>query len=390
MAVIIFKATEKCNANCIYCGVVKKHQNIVMECDLVTTIFQKMNEYLLKFPKEKVMFTWHGGEVGLLGADYFRKAYDIQMKECPTTWKRIEHLVQSNMTALNQEIIDAFKQFGIKQIGTSFEVFDGIRGLGKNRDSGAYNRKFFEGVNLAERNGMTWGFIYVVNQKSLQDPIGVFNYLTNLNLKSSPMFNKMYDYEPDENGLSINQDEYADFLGTILPYWLKHRERFASAKPFSQFYNSIAEGKVQMGCEYMGHCTNKWIYIGPEGGTAQCGRAGDFGIMKYPNIQEHSLEEILFHKDRKEIDDRHIKLPHSECKDCRLWGICHGGCVLDAYMANKEHGHKSPNCGWVQKFVFKYLEPATGLKIKMYHPTSKKNIEEKDSKIFVKKGENIK
>jgi len=372
MAVVIFKATEKCNANCIYCGVVKKHQDVVMDFELLSSIFQKMNTYLLKYPKEKISFTWHGGEVGLLGAKYFKKAYEIQMQECPNTWKRIEHLVQSNMTALNQEIIDAFKQLGITQIGTSFEVNDGIRGLGKNRDSLTYNQKFFEGINLAERNGLTWGFIYVVNKKSLENPIGNFIYLTNLNLKSSPMFNKMYDYEPDEHGMAINQDEYADFLGAILPYWFKNRERYANAKPFSMFYSSIAERKIQMGCEYMGHCTNNWMYIGPEGNTAQCGRAGDFGIMKYPKIQEHSFEEILFHRDRNIIEERKIKLPETECKDCRLWGICNGGCVLDAYMGNKEHGHKSPNCGWVQKFVFKYWEPITGIKVNMYHPGSKK------------------
>ncbi len=372
MAVIIFKATEKCNANCIYCGVVKKHQDIVMDCELLTSIFHKINVYLLKYPREKVAFTWHGGEVGLLGADYFNTAYDIVHQQCPNTWDRIEHLVQSNMTVLNQDIIDAFKKLGITQIGTSYEYYDGIRGLGKNRDSMAYNRRFFQGVNLAERNGLTWGFIYVVNKKSLQDPLKLFIYLTNLNLRSSPMFNKMYDYDKQEDSLVINQDEYADFLGAILPFWLKHRDRYPSAKPFSLFYNSIVEKRVQMGCEYMGHCTSRWVYIGPDGSTAQCGRAGDFGIMKYPKIQDATLEEIMFHKDRDVIDTRQITLPETECKDCPLWGICHGGCVLDAYMDKREHGHKSPNCAWVQKFIYKYWEPITGIKVEMYNKFTKK------------------
>jgi uncharacterized protein len=373
MAVIIFKATEKCNANCIYCGVVKKANQDVMDYDLLTDIFKKINTFLLKNPKDKVAFTWHGGEVAMLGADYFEKAYEITQTECPETWKRIEHLVQSNMTALTQELLDAWKKLGISQIGTSFEPIDGIRGLGKNRDSKLYNKRFFQGVNLAEKNGFKWGFIYVVNKKSLENPLDTFHFLTNMNLKSSPMMNKMYDYGDDQTGLVINQDEYADFLGAIFPYWWKNRKRFSSVKPFSMFYDSIINGKIQMGCEYMGHCTNKWVYIGPTGETAQCGRAGDFGIMKYPNIKEFTLEEILFHKNRQPIDDRQINLPNTECKDCRFWGICHGGCVLDAYMATGDYSHKSPNCGWMQKFIIKYFEPITGVKVNMPHPGSKKN-----------------
>lgn len=381
MAVIIFKAIEKCNANCIYCGVVKKANPEIMDYELLTDIFRKINTYLLKFPKEKVAFTWHGGEVALLTAAYFEKAYEIVQTECSQTWKRIEHLVQSNMTALTQELLDIWKKLGITQIGTSFEPIDGIRGLGKNRDSKLYNKKFFQGVNLAEKNGMKWGFIYVVNKKTLQNPLEIFHFLTNMNLKSSPMMNKMYDYGDDETGLVINQDEYADFLGAIFPYWWKNRKRFPSVKPFNMFYESIINGKVQMGCEYMGHCTNRWVYIGPTGDTAQCGRAGDFGIMKYPSIKEHSLEEILFHKDRQAIDDRQVNLPDTECKDCRFWGICHGGCVLDAFMATGGFEHKSPNCGWMQKFIIKYFEPVTGVKVNMYHPSSEKNKQQINERI---------
>jgi len=384
MAVIIFKAIEKCNANCIYCGVVKKADQDVMSLDLLKDILKKINVFLLKFPKEKVALTWHGGEAALLGADYFNKAYDIIQEECPQTSNRIEHQVQSNMTALTQEILDAWKKLGMSQIGTSFEPIDGIRGLGKNRDSAAYNRRFFEGVNLAEKNGFRWGFIYVVNKKSLEDPMGTFHFLTNMNLKSNPMMNKMYDYGDDETGLAINQDEYADFLGAIFPYWWKHRTRFPSVKPFNMFYDSIIRGKVQMGCEYMGHCTNRWVYIGPKGETAQCGRAGDFGIMKYPNIKEHTLEEIFFHEDRNAIDARQKNLPETECKDCRFWGICHGGCVLDAYMASGDYSHRSPNCGWMQKFIIKYFEPITGIKVNMPHPSSRKNEQDKNQSAMKK------
>ena len=77
MAVIIFKALETCNANCVYCEVVKKNVREIMNYSLLKTVFKKMGDYLKEYPKETISFIWHGGEVALLGADYFQKAYEI-------------------------------------------------------------------------------------------------------------------------------------------------------------------------------------------------------------------------------------------------------------------------------------------------------------------------
>jgi len=77
MVTIIFKAVEKCNSNCIYCGVIKKRQNVIMHVDLLREVLQKLNDYLLKYPNETLKITWHGGEVCLLGAAYFYKAIEL-------------------------------------------------------------------------------------------------------------------------------------------------------------------------------------------------------------------------------------------------------------------------------------------------------------------------
>jgi sulfatase maturation enzyme AslB (radical SAM superfamily) len=170
----------------------------------------------LKYPKEKMNIIWHGGEVCLLGAEYFYKTIHFLEKYCKNTKNRIKHSVQSNLTLINQEIIDAFKILGIESVGTSFEIIPHIRGFGKKRDSVAYNKKFFEGVNLLEENGLRWGVIYVVHKQSLKDPLGIFNTLANLNVASGPQLNKIYIYDEDKYNLAITGKEYADFLGAIM------------------------------------------------------------------------------------------------------------------------------------------------------------------------------
>jgi len=121
MITIIFKAVEKCNSNCVYCEVIAKRQNAIMEYGLLKEVLQKINDYLVKYTEEEINITWHGGEVCLLGATYFLKAIEFLDKYCPTTKKRIRHAIQSNLTLINEEIIDAFKILGIKTVGTSYE-----------------------------------------------------------------------------------------------------------------------------------------------------------------------------------------------------------------------------------------------------------------------------
>ena len=80
-----------------------------MDFELLELLFIRMNKYLVGHPLETITFTWHGGEVCLLGSDYFNTAIRLQEKHCPDTRSRINHQVQSNLTLINQDIIDAFK-----------------------------------------------------------------------------------------------------------------------------------------------------------------------------------------------------------------------------------------------------------------------------------------
>ncbi len=362
MAVVIFKAVEKCNSNCIYCEVIKKQQDEIMNYDLLRLIFIRMNEYLEENPDEHITFTWHGGEVCLLGPEYFRVALKLQQECCSKTKSRISHLVQSNLTLINQEFIDIFLELGIKQVGSSFEPIHNIRGFGKNRDSQAYNKKFVEGVRLLEKNHIKWGVIYVVHKLSLNMPLEIFYYLTNLNTRSHPNFNQVKLFGDDKTNLAISGEEFADFLGAIFPVWYKHMDRYPNVQPFSQYLRNIRDKDFSSICESSGTCSYKWIYIGPEGETSHCGRTGDYGVLPYGNLKEKTFRDIMKDPQRKQLADRQLYLPENDCIGCRFWGICHGGCPLDAYMTNQNFLSKSPRCETTKVFIEKYFEPVTGLK----------------------------
>jgi len=361
MAVVIFKAVEKCNSNCIYCEVIKKHQDEIMNYDLLKLIFTRMNGYLETYPNESISFTWHGGEVCLLGPGYFKVALQLQEEYCRETKSRINHLVQSNLTLLTQEMIDVFKKLGIRQIGSSFEPIPNIRGFGTKRDSHVYNRKFMEGAKLLNQNNMNWGVIYVVHRLSLKMPLEIFYYLTNLNTRSHPNFNQVKIYSEDKNNLSVTGEEFADFLGAIFPVWYKNKERYPNIQPFSDYLRNVRDHDLSMVCESSGGCSHKWIYIGPEGETSHCGRTGDYNVLTYGNIKDLTFDEIMHHPLRDHLTERQSVLPETACKNCRFWGICHGGCPLDAYMTSHDFMQPSPRCDTTKIFMERYFEPITGL-----------------------------
>lgn len=363
MPVVIFKAVEKCNSNCIYCDVIKKNQRAVMPHELLETVFGRLNEYLLAHPEETMTFTWHGGEVCLLGVDYFEDVIGIIARTCPDTRSRIKHLVQSNLTLLTDALLATFQRLGVDQIGSSYEPLPHLRGFGEDRDSDAYNRAFMRGVSRLEQFGFGWGVIYVVNRRSLPRARDLFTFLTNLCRARNPVFNMIYIYGEDPHNLRISPREYADFLGEILPLWWQHRDRYPHVQPFAGLLQNLTSSARSLVCECSGSCAHQWLYVGPTGDTSQCGRAGDYGLVSYGNIRDRSVTEILADSQRDLFVERQQRLRQGECRECELWEICHGGCPLDSYMVHGDYNHPSPKCEFLKVFLRDHFGPVTGVAV---------------------------
>lgn len=364
MAVIIFKATEGCNARCAYCDVVqRKKRGDTLPLELLELVFERINEYLEENPGEKIELVWHGGEPLLLGPGYFEKALEFQEKHCAGTKARLEHAVQSNLTLLTGEYIDIFRKLGIKFIGTSFEPLPHVRGMGKNQDSLKYNRMFMKAASMLEEAGLGYGFIYVVTRKSLKHPLRLFYFLTNLNVPGGFNMNPVLIYDRERQDLKITPAEYADFLGAIFPEWWKHWERFPSVEPFTSLVKNTTGPGLSLNCGESGNCARNHLNIDPHGNISQCGRASDWGILPYGSIIDRKIDEVLHDERRGVLLDRVTMLKKGECSGCRFWFICHGGCPLDAWSRNGSFMRKTEWCEAKVRFIEKYFEPVTGIKV---------------------------
>lgn len=362
---LIFKATEACNANCVYCDVVHRKKPRTIPLDLLKKAFERFDEYLQEFPEEEIRIIWHGGEPCFAGLDLYKHVLEYLDTICSKTRDRLKFAVQSNLTMINEDFIEVFNKMGIYVIGTSYEPIPGVRGIGPKRDSHLYNKKFFEGINLLEKHGMTWGFIYVVTKQVLDKPLEVFYHLTNLRLKGGFDIHPVLIYEDaaaESKETAITQEEFADFLGTIFKEYWAHQGRYQHVDPFEAYIRYYTKQQDTFACCDAPTC-GLHLYLGPDGETAQCGRAADWDILQYGNIKDKSLKTIFEDAQRKLVDSRVNILPESDCKGCEYWRICHGGCPLDAYNGYKDYKRKTDQCLSKKLFLKKYFEPITGLKL---------------------------
>ncbi|MGA2834869.1 MAG: radical SAM protein [Terracidiphilus sp.] len=359
MATVIFKATEACNAQCVYCDVAhnKKAIREKMPYELLELFFTRVNDYLLAKSDDTMEIIWHGGEPLLLGTDYFAKALEFQQKQCEKTAHRIRHSVQTNLTLFRPEFVPVFKQLGVTSFGTSYDPFTDLRGIGATVDANLYRRKFMESVRLVEREGFSWGMIYVVTKLSLDRPLDIFWFLMNLNPTGSMMFNPVYLRDRSLSHLDITAEEFADFLGAIFPAWWKNRWRMPRVEPFRMMEENLRGSRSMICCD-SGVCAKTHFGIAPDGNFFQCGRAMDWGLLGLGSIKERSFVDVLEDPAKAKMLERTKLLGETECKGCRFWDVCHGGCPLDGWLKTGSLMSRSRMCVAKKIFLEKYFEPA--------------------------------
>ena len=364
MPLVILKATEKCNSNCSYCDVVRKDgTGRSMPLDVLETVFRRVNEYLIAFPGEEVELNWHGGEPLILGTGYFHEAIRLQKEHFATTSGRIKNTLQTNLTLMSEEFIPIFKQMGINFVGTSFDPEPSVRGPGDDPDSGEYNRQFFRGAEILNRHNIGWGVIYVATRNALENPLEVFYYLTNLVPRSgSILMNPVLIYDESRKAERVTPEEWIGFLSKIFPVWWENRQRYPVVNPFQGYLDKILGDPDNKTPSHVAGCVWNEVNISPGGEASQCGRASDWDLLSFGNISERTLADILADAQRQELEDRLVMLHSSDCQGCPYWGLCSGGCPLDAWSEHGDFMHRSPWCESTRGFLERYFEPLTGLR----------------------------
>lgn len=364
MATLILKATEACNSSCAYCDVVHKPRRgpATMSPEVLDRVFFRIGELLRESPDEQLEVVWHGGEPLLAGVGLFELAAELQERYCADAGARLQHAVQTNLSLFDRDFARVFRRLGMDCIGTSYDPIAGIRGPGTQHDSAAYNARFMRGLGVVVEEGFGWGVIYVVTRLALARPLDVFHFMTNLKPDGGVNFHPVLVYGREPRHLAITPEEFADFLGAVFPTWWRHQDRYREVEPFRSLLRNVREGAFSLGCGDSGSCADSHWNVAPDGSVSHCGRAEDWGLLQYGTVFDRSLAEMRRDPQRLALARRNEVLPRGECRGCRLWPICHGGCPLDSWADRHAFDHRTPWCAAKQRFVERYFEPLTGLR----------------------------
>jgi uncharacterized protein len=366
---IITKPTENCNANCVYCSVNdKSKKKEVMSVSVLTAFYERIRDYL-SGTEETVNITWHGGEPLLPGTDYYEEVIRVQEKILGSDQSRVSHSMQSNLTMLHDGFRKIFERLGIDQVGSSFEFVPHLRGIGKTVDSELYEDKFFEAIAKLKQWGVRYGVVYVVTSRSVDRNEDVLNYLMNLidrqgTIRLNPLYLEGEARREEVKPLGIDESQFGHFLGHCFQSWFPRRDYGTPVQPFDGFYKYVTDQSRTLCCDESGVCGYSHLGIDPQGNIYQCGRAMDSHVLKFGNLETHDFKSVFNHDLKRQLNDRSSVLRERECRDCRFFDFCHGGCPIDGFIYRSDWFKKTIWCEARKIFLEKYFEPTLNLQLK--------------------------
>lgn len=357
MISLVLTVTEACNCNCAYC-LLRGKPRASMRPDVLDTVFSRIGEWLRLTPSSVVELLWHGGEPLLLGVDGWQRVLQLQDLHCQGGRRRILHSIQSNLTCLDEPMLQALEKLPIRHVGASIDPEPGVRGLGPKVDSALALRRCLEGIALLERHALAWGLIYVVTGRSLHQPEALFHYLTNLNLAGRITFNPVVAREDSDHGLAVRPVEYARFLGAFFQTWWEHRDRYPDVQPLRSIMDHLTREQSAPGAPTSAAEGDQQLRIAPDGTVESCRKPSDGASHVLGHLSDAPLQELLARDQQFQREQLERVRSEPACQSCIFLSMCRGGRAMDTFSYDDECAARSEWCDARRMFVEEYVEPA--------------------------------
>lgn len=358
--IVIIKPTTACNGTCLYCstesGLTGKP---FMPKENLRSLFAPFGAWLRKDSSRSLDLIWHGGEPLMCGLDFYDTVIAEQDRMFKKEMGRVRNHLQSNLTLITEEWIPRIEKLFAGGIGSSFEIVKGIRGTS---NGASLTDKWLSAIGLLHDHSLSTGVLYIVHKRSLGLARDLYNFFRSLPQLSAVRFNPLY-YEgrgrsEQSRPLQITADEYGRFLVDLWKVWRKDGLNLDVA-PLGEWARAWLGDPSSLCCDSGGRCHETHLGVGPDGSVYGCGRALESHLYKYGNIFDDDLNQILRHPMRTRLASRASRLQEGPCRDCPYWGICHGGCPVDAWIYYGDVFRETYFCA-SRKRLFKHFATVFG------------------------------
>lgn len=328
------RLTKKCNASCSYCSSFTEDDSIISLDDLrkcvdfaSRKILSLSEENFYKF----VSVQYLGGE--LLIVKNIQEYVDSVREILGHYFDEVRDGVQSNLIGSKKRIINLYRIFH-DRIGTSVDNFGTDRSVDGSHEK--YKEMLNQSIKILNERNVNPGRIFVIDKKGLDFVID--------EVALSQKFRYPLTLRPVFSGgspvLLPDEEKLAKVMKDAYNLWI--RECKAPVEPFMHLTKSrlvtgygIKENLDFGGtCPFQYDCQKKSIDIEPNGDLYVCQDMADSKQYRLGNgIKEEWNDEVW-----RLVGKRYDLLP-IECKSCKYFEACRGGCMSEASGLNKINPH---------------------------------------------------
>ncbi len=275
-----------------------------------------------------ITIAFQGGEPTLAGLSFFRQVVEL-VPQFNVNKVQVAYAIQTNGLSIDDDWCRFFKENNFL-VGLSL---DGAKDLhDKYRidaaGKGTYSR-VLRAKQLLFNHGVDTNVLAVLTKDSCRSFNKTYNFFNRSGLEYQqyiPCLDPLGDKRGGEEW-SLTPDDFEKYLKSAFDCW--YHDAMSGKKKYHRFFDNLllmVDGRPYEACGMSGVCSMQYV-IEANGDVYPC----DFYMLddyRLGNLNENSLKEI--DEKRDEIgfvkQSTHVA---EQCKVCRWYRICRGGCRRD-------------------------------------------------------------
>ncbi|MDO5845865.1 MAG: TIGR04083 family peptide-modifying radical SAM enzyme [Methanocorpusculum sp.] len=277
-------------------------------------------EWLKPLDRERVTFTFHGGEPLLAGAKFYKSV--LPMIADGLSHLNPEFAMQTNLWLMDDELAEILAEYRVP-LGSSI---DGPKELTNYQRGDDYFERCMEGHRIAVKHGLLVRFICTFTNSSVKKKEEIVNFFKEQGwvMKLHPALPSLKGDNP--NAWTLAPEEYGKLLVCLLDTAIQN--------PSFEIMNVndlcrcvfTRSGSV---CTYA-DCMGTTFAVGPDGSIYPCYRFVGMPEWVMGHVSEHPPIETLMESPAGKRMTAFKTYVDAACKDCAHISYCRGGCPYNA------------------------------------------------------------